>query len=290
MISQYDTIICSILNNTFNEKTFINETLLCSQFCFEEDKEIASLCKNKEHEELLLMFISMRLSLSESIAHIKFRNNPFTYLNKSNDFLKEITDRDVEKTIITNYKDPIYLKIMELSKNIQVKYLEKYTSQVKIGYLYGRGTFSHEAVQNFRGIHISYSSLDNLKKAHFLKEVDFILVPSYNSIIGEIFNMSTEKLGSIDHTIELNLYGNRNTNKAEFLFIEPHIEKECSNYIKNLKFNKVIYTKSSVDGLNEIISYNNSCLTISSAKNECNLVYTLDKNIVKHNITTFSLY
>jgi 3-deoxy-7-phosphoheptulonate synthase len=290
MIIQYDTIIHSILNNNFNEKTFINETLLCSKYCFEEDKEIANLCKGVEHEELLLIFISMRLSLSETIALIKFRNNPFTYLNKSNDFLKEITDRDIEKNIIANYKHSIYLKIMELSKNIQVKFLEKHTSQIKIGYLYGRGTFSHEAVQNFRGVHIAHSSLDNLKTAHVLKSVDYILVPTYNSIIGEIFSMTGTKLGSIDHTIELNLYGNKNTNQAEFLFVEPHIQKECANYIKHLKFNKIIHTKSSVDGLNELIAYNNTCLTISSAKNECNLFYTLDKHIVKHNITTFTLF
>jgi 3-deoxy-7-phosphoheptulonate synthase len=289
MISQYDSIIHSILNGTFNEKTFIHETLVCSKYCFEEDKEVAALCKGLEHEELLLMFISIRLSLSETIALIKFRNNPFTYLHKSNDFLKEITDRDVEKTIITNYKHPLYLKIMELSKNIQVKFLEKHTSQMKIGYLYGRGTFSHEAVQNFRGVHISHSSLDTLKTAHLLKSVDYILVPTYNSIIGEIFNVTGTKLGSIDHTIELNLYGNKNSKEAEFLFVEPHIQKECANYIKNLKIQKNIYTKSSVDGLHEMISYNNPCLTISSSKNESNLYYTLDKDIVKHNITTFSL-
>lgn len=290
MISKFDLILNSILNERFDEKTFINETLLTSKYVFEEDKEITNLCSGKKSEELLYIFTSLRLSLSESVAHIKFKNNPFRFLNKENDFLKEITDRDVEQQIISTYNNSFYLKLIELSKKIQVKFLEKLTSHSKIGYLYGHGTFSHEAVQKFRGLHIPYSSFEKLIEGYSLKEIDFILVPTYNSIIGEVFKVYEIKLGSIDHTIKLNLYSNKNSNQAEFLMVEPHVEKEASNYIKTLNIKNIVNVKSTIDGMKEILTYNDTCFTIASAQNECNLFYTVERDIVKHNITTFSLF
>ena len=213
----------------------------------------------------------------------------FKYLYKKNDFLKEITDRDVEKNIIAHYKDPIYLKIMELSKNIQVSYLEDFTKTIRIGYLYGKGSFSHEAVQNFRGIHIAYPNVEDLKEA-LREDVDYILLPTYNSIIGEIFSHTSNKYGSIDHKIELNLYCNHNSKKANFLLVEPHIEKEAANYIKSLDIKHIANVSSSIEGMKKLLGYYNDCFTIASAKNESNLYYTIDRDIVKHNITTFTLF
>ena len=87
-------------------------------------------------------------------------------MNRGNDFLKLVTDRTIEKENLCLFNHQVYLKIMEISKNIQVEYLEKFTKDIKIGYLFGRGTFSHEAISaNFRGIHLSYQSYAALNAA-----------------------------------------------------------------------------------------------------------------------------
>ena len=141
-------------------------------------------------------------------------------------------------------------------------------------------------------MYIAYSSIELLKKAYESKEVDFILVPSYNSHIGviEIGNLTYDKKGSVEHPIELNLYCNNNSSVADFLLVEPHIQKEAADYIKDLNVKQIINVKSSIDGMKEILGYTNNCFTIASSKNECNLLFTIGKNIVKHNMTTFTLY
>jgi hypothetical protein len=238
------------------------------------------------------MNISMRLALSEKVAELKFKANPFKYLLKSNDFLSLITDREIEKDNVNTFHNPMYLKIMEISKNLQVDFLETYTQNIKIGYLFGKGSFSHEAVQNFRGNHIVYDSIGELYMALNNKEVDYILVPTYNSIIGEIELSSNtySKKGSIEHKIELNLYCNNSYNKIDILFLEPHIQKEAEQYIKTLNYKDIRNVKSTAEGCKKILENEVESATIASAKNECNLFYTIARDVVKHNITTFSLF
>jgi chorismate mutase len=270
----------------------VNESIT-SKYTIDEDKEIAEICKDKKNEESLLMMISMRLGLSENIAEMKFKDNPFDYLNIRNDFLKLITKREIEKEILELYKDPIYLKIIEISKNIQVKFLEKYVKDIKIGYLFGKGTFSHEVItQNLRGIHIPYENIDKLRIALIMKDIDFIIIPTYNSLIGEIYSVDLNRkvVGSIDHKIELCLYSNcENRIEYDTLYIEPHILKECQKYVDKLKVKQIEIVKSSVEGCIRLINNSSKCLTISSKNNESNFLNTLDSNIVDHNITTFSL-
>ena len=290
IIRMYDSVINIILKNGVN--IMINESVI-SKYTIEQDKEIAEICKDKKNEESLLMMISMRLGLSENIAEMKFKDNPFDYLNIRNDFLKLITKREIEKEILDLYKDPIYLKIIEISKNIQVKFLEKYVKDIKIGYLFGKGTFSHEVItQNFRGIHIPYENIDKLRIALIMKDIDFIIIPTYNSLIGEIYSVDLNRkvVGSIDHKIELCLYSNcENRKEYDILYIEPHILKECQKYVDKLKVKQIEIVKSSVEGCIKLINNSFKCLTISSKNNESNFLNTLDSNIVDHNITTFSL-
>ena len=299
-IRHLDICIYNILHNTFNYSERTKEELAPiqvqlrqqqpQQLYFHEDSEVAILCKGHPREELLLIYVSLRLAHSENIAAIKYREDPFKYLYNKNDFLNEIIDRNVEKGIMETFKDPIYLKIMELSKTLQVKYLEAVTRTTTIGYLFGRGTFSHEAVtENFRGEHIAFPSVGALKAS----SVDFILLPTYNSIIGEIFPVDrTLTCGLVNHPVELNLYSNRETvvaNKHTVLYVEPHIEKEAANYIKTLKIENSIHVGSSLEGCKKIIDCAEPSYTIASKKNESNLYYTVATDIVKHNITTFSL-
>ena len=146
---------------------------------------------------------------------------------------------------------------MEISKNLQVDFLEAYTNDVKIGYLFGKGSFSHEAVQNFRGNHIVYESIGELYMALLNGRIDYILVPTYNSIIGEIILLdlmvSLDKKGSIEHKIELNLYCNIDSKNIDILFLEPHIQKEAEQYIKTLTYNDIRNVKSTAEGCKKIL-------------------------------------
>ena len=150
------------LDYSLTNKKLINKTVL-TNYMFQADKEISEFCSNP----LQMMSISMRFALSEKVAELKFKKDPYKYLLKQNDFLNLITDREIEKNNLHTFNNPLYLKIMEVSKHLQVEFLETYTKHIKIGYLYGRGSFSHEAVQNFRGIHIAFDSKDALFDSDF---------------------------------------------------------------------------------------------------------------------------
>ena len=281
LIRSYDTAI--------NNGIPLNKSVM-TNYIFEYDAEIAAACKGLPNEETLLMNVSMRLALSEKVAELKFQADPFKYLLKSNDLLSLITNREVEKDNLHTFNNPLYLKIMELSKNLQVDFLEKYISKIKIGYLFGQGSFSHEAVQNFRGTHISYDYVGELSMNLGNACVDYMLVPTYNSIIGDIDLVSGTKKGSIEHRIELNLYSNVKSGGIDVLYIEPHIQKEAAKYINTLKYKRIEVVKSTVEGCKKLLQCNSHDITIASAKNESNFLYTIDRNIVEHNITTFSLF
>ena len=296
-IRDYDKLINTLI--TVPEKpATLNNNCAITNYMLEIDKNIPEITKGCMNEEELIMMISMRYALSEKVANIKFKCNPFHYLNKKNDLLKLITDRDIEKEIINRYNNPIYLKIMDMSKQIQVTYLEKYMNDIRIGYLFGRGTFSNEVITaNFRGIHRSYPTFNDLIHACEIKEIDFILIPTYNSLIGEIFNVESywQTQGTIDHTIELYLYSNKQIDKkaADRLYLEPHIKKECEQYIQQhiSPTTTIIISQSSVDGCIQCIKDDtNASMTIASKHNMSNFLYVLDKNIVNHNVTTFTLF
>jgi len=295
IIRDYDRTIYEILQNQ-SPVNLKNHTIQVRSV-FERDASIVNICKGKPNEEELMMMLSLRLSISERVAEIKFINNPFAFLNKNNDLLNLVTDREIEKENFKLFNDPVFLKIMELSKNIQVEYLENFLPKVKIGYLFGRGTFSYEAItNNFRGQHIVYQSISELRTALENGTIAFMFLPTYNSLIGEIFPIESywAKNGSVDHKINLNLYSNKNTTPeyAEVLYIEPHIQKETTHYIQNkFKTNvKIVETNNSLEGCTECIkNTSQTAMTISSKHNSSNFLYIVDSEIVDHNITTFSL-
>jgi prephenate dehydratase len=186
---------------------------------------------------------------------------------------------------------------MDLSKGIQVEYLEKFTKDIKIGYLYGKGTFSHEALtQNFRGQHIVYESVDELRLALENNKIDYMFLPTYNSLIGGIFPTESywTKHGSVDHKINLNLYSNKNLKHgaAEILYLESHVQMEAEHYIKKHFSNNIsiVKVRTSKDGCTECIKQVNCvAMTISSAQNNSNFLHKIDSDIVEHNVTTFTL-
>jgi hypothetical protein len=269
-----------------------------STYFLEEDAGLYEICKGNPLEEYLLMACSTRISLSNKVAELKLQSSPFDFLHTNNDFMKLITHRDIECEIIQSFTDPIYLKIIELSKIIQIRCLEKLTQTYRIGYLFGKGTFSHEAItKNFRGNHIPFANIHALRNALELGEVDAILLPTYNSIIGEIFRKNDEYCGkgSVDHPVELSLYSNTPITKSDTidtLYVETHIQRECEQYIeKNLTCKNIVLVKSSVEGCIQCIQNTNKVVaTISSRHNSSAFLHTIDTNLVDHNITTFSLF
>lgn len=296
-IRDYDKLINRLFNTPETPIRLANECIL-TRYMLEMDRVIPDIVKGNNNEENLLMMISMRFALSEKIADIKFKSNPFQYLNKKNDLLKLITDREIEKENLKYFNNPMYLKIMDISKHIQVTYLEKYIRDIRVGYLFGRGTFSNEVITaNIHGIHKSYSTFEALLHACETKEVDYIIIPTYNSLIGEIFHMESywQNQGTIDHVIELCLYSNQQADKktADRLYLEPHIEKECEQYIQQHISPKttIIRASSSVEGCIQCIK-DADCIsmTIASKQNNSNFLYVLDTNIVNHNVTTFTLF
>jgi len=292
LIRDYDQLIYEQIiteTNRLQEKT----DLVLTDHLFEKDKIVEEICRNQPNAETLSMLITLRLALSEKVADLKFRANPYLYLNKANDFLKLVTDREIEKTNLKLFNTTPYLKIMDISKMIQVEYLQTLTQTIKIGYLFGMGTFSGEAVQKFRGSHISYSSIAALKTAFSKKEIDYILIPTYNSIIGEILQPEAywDQQGTVDQPIELCLLSNTNNSRIpKKIYLERHIERESQTYLDKYKELLVIPVISSLEGCLRCIKDTEPALTISSKKNISNFLFTVESDIVEHNVTTFTLY
>jgi hypothetical protein len=292
LIRTYDEMIYRILHG----ESSLDLSILDATHLLEEDAKLYQVCKGNPLEEVLLMACSTRLSFSNRLSEIKLRSDPFSYMMKANDFLQLITHRDIESEILASFVDPIYLKLIELSKTIQVRCLENLTKMFRIGYLFGKGTFSHEVItKHFRGTHISYPNISSLYAAIRNEEVDAILLPTYNSIIGEIFPKDVEfdRRGAVDHPIELSLYSNRpilRGDAIDVLFIETHIQRECQAYIeKHLRCATTVLVKSSVEGCFQCVQNTDKTVaTLSSTNNSSVLLHTIDTNIVEHNITTFS--
>jgi 3-deoxy-7-phosphoheptulonate synthase len=290
----------SILGHT-NNNYLLTTNIKQPNIIINYDDDIFNIVKDNVR---VMCLIYKRLSLSELIADIKFNQSPFIFLNKINDFYKLVTDREIEKNILTRirllklneYDVDLFIKIMELSKRIQVKYLEQYIKNKTIGYLGNIGTFSYETVnKNFYGIHKGYDTIKDIYDNLDNKNVEYGLIPTYNSIIGVVYNIKDKYniIGNIDHKIILSVYSNNRTvnlNNVKTLYVHEIVYKESLKYI-NQKINNrinIVYCKTSEEGCLKCIQDNTS-ITIASSNNNCNFLHLLEDNIIDHNITTFSL-
>lgn len=297
IMRNYDEEIYQIINGSGCGVVPLKPYFVLTPHIFEQDKAIAEICNGKPFEDHLGMLIACRFGLCEKIADIKYRTSPYNFLRKNTDLLKLITDREIEAANLNLFPSAAYLKIMDVSKMIQVMYLEKLVNSVRIGYLFGKGTFSEEAVsKNFRGNHISYPDYNSLKAALDQKEVDFILIPTYNSLIGGIIQPESywEVHGTIDHRIELCLYSNLlDSGAPSVLYLESHVHKEAENYIvkhfgADTEIIQVNTSKTGCINCIKDIGVQHS-MTISSKNNDSNFLHLVDSKISEHNITTFSL-
>jgi chorismate mutase len=241
-------------------------------------------------ENILLAF---RLGLSERVAEIKLQTNPFEFLKKDSSTLECITNMDVEKHILQraseNLRESLMIKVMDLSKWIQVKYIEEMLQNIKIGYLFGLNTFSYEAVERLYGKHIICSNIDDIYRKLINKEIHYGLVPTYNIKIGIITNIPNnfKNLGNINIPIELSIWSNtKDTDEYDIFYVEPHVEKEVGN--TKLKFKNKVLTSSSRQGILDVINSKVPAVTIASSKPN-GMLYKLKDIHDPNNRTYFSL-
>jgi phospho-2-dehydro-3-deoxyheptonate aldolase len=299
----FENYIIKILNNEEINILLLSDVIKSPNIIINYDNELFTITKQINDKNTLLMcLLHKRLGLSELIASIKYNISAYNFLLKNNDLYKLVTDRDVEKTILgrvnsdlnINYgkNTELFIKLMELSKRIQVSYLEKFIYTQKIGYLGSQSTFSYEVINaNFNGKHIGYPNLDDIYNNLDNNNNDFGLIPTYNSLVGPLYNINKNKyniIGSIDHKIILSLFYN-SSNTIDTLYIQEIVLKEAKEYVnKKFKDINIIITQTTEESCLKCIQNKNSA-TIASTKNKCNFLYLIEDNIVDHNVTTFSL-
>ncbi len=311
----FEDPIIKLYNNDDMKNMYLNkfyDNVKEENFIINFDDELFKIVQN---DILLMSLIYKRLATSEIIAQMKFKIDPYHFLQKRNDFYKLITDRDIEKGILQRINSDnnldnivrnseLFIKIMELSKLIQARYLEKFIKTINIGYLGNKGTFSYEAVSNFNGNYVSCYSIDDIYVKLSNKEIDFGLIPTYNSLIGSLFEIPKQfkSIGNIDQKIHLALYGNIHYknfhelkhaikhDKSVTLYVQEKVRKEAKNYIEKLGIeeSKIVELKTTEEGCIKCIE-NKHSITIASINNNCNFLNLFETDIVEHNVTTFSL-
>ena len=324
----FESFIIQLVNreniDLYSYNVLMSKNVNITDIIINYDDELFTITRDINPSTQLLSILHKRLSVSELIANIKYNANPYNFLLKSNDIYKLVTDRNVEKTIlgrinsdiglddyhpktpttpntpINSPKMPVnremqidlYIKLMELSKRIQVKYLELYVSTMKIGYMGNKATFSYEVInKNFNSVHVGCSNVNNIYEKLDNGSINYGLVPTYNSLIGIVFTIPEkyQVLGMIDHKIHLSVYANNENSSKETLYIHEMVYKESIKYInKNYKDINIIYCNTTEEGCLKCIADKNS-ITIASVTNKCNFLYLLDEDIIDHNVTTFSL-
>jgi 3-deoxy-7-phosphoheptulonate synthase len=314
-LQMFENNIISLLNDEdMSSISLLTDNIKSPDIIINYDDELFNIIKQINNQNSLLMCIlHKRLGMSELIANLKYKLETFNFLLKNNDFYKLVTDRNIEKTILGRVNSDIcgscysklspmyekstelFIKLMELSKRIQVKYLEEYIKTKKIGYLGSKSTFSYEVInKNFSGIHIGINNLDKIYNDLTNHTIDYAIVPTYNSLIGVVFDIEPKYtiLGTIDHKIILSLYGNNDLTdilESRVLYIQKIVLKEVQEYInKKLKNINIVICETTEEGCLKCIQDNNG-MTITSINNKCNFLNLIEDNIIDHNITTFSL-
>ena len=302
----YENNIIKLLNdiNIDNNINILTDNVKSTNIIINYDNQLFDILKQIDSKSgILYCLLHKRLGMSELIASIKYKLNPFNFLLKNNDFYKLVTDRRVEKNILSRVNSDnqidigkntnIFIKMMELSKRIQVKYLDIYTKLQKIGYLGTHATFSYEVItKNFNGHHIGCNNVDDIYAKLDNNTIDFGLIPTYNSLVGPLYNVSYvyNVLGTIDYKINLSLFSSViNISNPMTLYVQEIVLKEAKEYVNNnFKNINIILTKTTEESCLLCIQDKYS-ITIASNNNKCNFLYVIQDNIVDHNVTTFSL-
>lgn len=246
----------------------------------------------------LYPILHRRLSYAQRIAKLKFYSNQFDFMIKKNDLLHMITDFSVEREILRRTNtlpiSGLFEKIISLMKKIQCEYISYISENKKIGYLGGKGSFSHECLENVRGKHIAFPNMTEMTKSFIANEIDYVMVPVYNSLIGDIYRFDNgHRIGSLQHKIELDLMTNREVYDIKLikkLYIQEIVLKEVHDYVQKLNMENIIITKTTTESCIKAISDTEPCFVICSASNKSNYLHIVESNISDHNYTHFEIY
>jgi hypothetical protein len=114
-IRMQDSCIYRILHGDLN----LRFQQIPSLFHYEEDASIFEICRGYSSREFLFIAISIRLSYANRMAELKFAQEPHRFLDS--DHMSLLTDRSMEQEIMSLFPDPLFPKIIELSKRIQLR-------------------------------------------------------------------------------------------------------------------------------------------------------------------------
>lgn len=269
LIEYYDDFI---LDST---QTVLSIKFTDTKFITNFDDELIEL-NLENHDNVIL---STRLSISDKIADLKFKLNPELFIKKSSNILEEITKISLEEHIIKKYSNkPFIHKVLDISKKIQVSTIEKHLRKTNIGYLFGKGTFSWEAVNLLRCNHISYNSVDELYCMLEQSKIDFAIIPIYNIKIGTIYVIPERFKEIMRYSIPINLsvYVNTISDRYNTFYVEPHVHKEVDPYqIRTIHYNHKEFCNSTRDGILKILNSKSPCVTIASSNLDNPLLYKL---------------
>lgn len=276
----------------------------------ELDKELAEMClPYGDKAPTLMMMIALRMSISEGVASVKMRNNTGQFLLRQNGILEMVTHLSVERKILSEAGQelssvkldhtgspnlpPLYLRILEKSKAVQVAYITAMLEKTRIGYLFGPGTMSFQCVEKFRGQHISFSSVAAIYEALANGSIDYGLIPTHNSHIGAIYTLPEEAVRvvtEISHPVILSCYANvPSLKQVELVICEPHMYAEAykfvESHLRHIEFRK---SASSVDAILETRKSSVPTATIAGTAGS-SLLHLVAENVVQDNFTVFHL-
>jgi hypothetical protein len=263
------------------------------------DQEISSLCAAyPAKEEILSLLVSLRLTISEAVARIKFREKPFEYTVKTNNLWQLVTHLSVEMAILDRVKEflSFFLRILNLSKHVQVLVLEKVVESQKIGHFFGLGSITHHVLaQHFHGSSLSSPSEDSLYHSLLSGEVDFGFVPIHNTISGPMCVVRedvAESLGTFAADIHLSLFSNRQSipqsSSLKRLYLAHFLRNQVASFLRtsSFKFETIVEVSSTAEGVVKVMTDDEPAGTLALKGNN---LYCLEEDIVKRNVTTFAL-
>jgi 3-deoxy-7-phosphoheptulonate synthase len=241
-----------------------------------------------------MMGLHRRICLGQKVADIKFNNETFKFMLKDIDPYILVTDREIEDMVIKRTNTEFY-KIIEVTKKIEIEYIEKISSRKTIGYLGGKGSFSYDAICKFKGEYIPYLNKTTLFSDLKSNTIDFCLLPIYNSLIGKIYNLNDTKiLGTIEQVIDICLLSNTDiinikNKKSKKLYVQEIIKKEAIEFIEKIGFDEIIVFETTTDACRMCISDLEQAYVLASKNNISNYLHLIKDKIINHNITTFGL-
>jgi 3-deoxy-7-phosphoheptulonate synthase len=235
------------------------------------------------------ILLVLRLVVSEKVADFKLEQNPELFLRKSCNILETITKISLEENIIKKFSNDVIHKILDVSKKIQVISIENQLSKINIGYLFGKGTFSYEAVSLLRGNYKDYKSVIDIYTALDKGEINYGLIPVYNIKIGTIYVIPEryKEINKYSIQINLSIYANKIDDEFECLYIEPHVEKEINPII--YKYKKKVICGSTREGILKILNSEEPCITVASSNIDNPLIMKIGDVSDVNNRTYFSI-